>query len=91
MGNLGKLQALGSLSLYEVLDKLLREYVALGEIVVICLKRVKRLGKRGGKSFKLCLLLLGKMEEIEVVGTQPFSWGSILFFMPSRPAISIAA
>ena len=64
---LGKLRALCTLCLDEVCKKLLGEYAACGEVIVVLFKSIESLGKRGGKSGKLCLFLFGKMEEVEIV------------------------
>ena len=67
MRNFGKLAAFRSLCFYKVLYKLLGEYTARGKIVVILLKGTECFGKRRGKSLELRLLLLGEVEEIEVI------------------------
>ena len=72
MRDLAHLRAFGSLGLDKVLEKLLGEHTACGEIVVICFKTVKRLGKACGQTLQLCLFLLGKVEEVEIVGTPAF-------------------
>ena len=75
MRDLGHLAALGALSLDEVLNKLLGEYTACGEVVVVSLESGESFLERGGKSLELCLLFLGEVEEVEVVGSPAFSVG----------------
>ena len=91
VGYFGHFKTFSSLSLNEVSKKLLGEYSVCGEVVIICLKRIKSLGKRGGKTLELCLLLVREVEEIEVVGTPAVCVGIDLVLMPSRPAIRMAA
>ena len=69
MRDLGHLAALGALGLDKVSDKLLGEYASCGEVVVIFLERGESLLERGGKSLELCFFLLGKVEEVEVIGS----------------------
>ena len=69
MRNLRHLRAFCSLGLDEVFKKLLREYSACCEVIVICLERIESCFKRCRKTLELCLLLLGKVEEIEIVRT----------------------
>ena len=68
MRDLGHLAALCPLGLDKVLDKLLGEYAACGEVVVITLERVERIVKSGGKVAELCLLLIGEVIEVHIVG-----------------------
>ena len=68
MRNLGELHALRSLGLDQICDQLLREDAVCREVIVVLLKSVERLGERRGQTLKLCLLLLGEVEEVEIVG-----------------------
>ena len=69
MGDLVHLSALGSLGFDEVGDQLLGEYAVCGEVIVVGLKGIERLGKGGRQTLELGLFLLGETEEVEVVGT----------------------
>ena len=69
MRDLGQLGALGSLVLDEVLQKLLGEHTAHGQVVVVGLQGIQSLGEAGGKTLELGLLLVGEVVEVEVVGT----------------------
>lgn len=56
MRDLGHLQALGALGLDKAVDQLLWKYAARGEIIVVGLQRIQRLGKRGGRSLLFSVL-----------------------------------
>ena len=71
--DLGHLAALGALGLDKVPYKLLGEYATCGEVVVVSLESGESLLERGRKSLELCLLFLGEVEEVEVVGAPAFS------------------
>ena len=64
----GKLSALGALCFDEIVDKLDRENSALGEISIVLFKTIQRLVERNGKTLKLCLLLVGKVVEVHIIG-----------------------
>ena len=67
--NLGHLATLCSLGLDKVLDELLGEYAARGEVVVVTFERVKRVLESCGKVAELCLFLIGEVIEVHIVGT----------------------
>ena len=69
MGNVGDPAALGALGGDEVRQQLLGEDASGGQIVVIGLQRIQRLLQGGGQALELLLLLVGEVEEVEVVGT----------------------
>ena len=66
--NLGKLGAFSTLVLDEIDKQLLGEDTARGQIVVVGLKRIQRLGKGGGQTLELLLFFFGQVEQIEVGG-----------------------
>lgn len=73
------------------IDEPLGEYAATGQVLMILPERFKCFVKGLGQTVDLCLLLVGKIEEIEVIGPQPHADGSISLMTPSRPAIRMAA
>ena len=75
MRDLGKFGTLGALRLDKVLQQLLGEHAACGQVVVIGLQSVQRLGEAGGQTLELGLLLVGEMVEVEVVGTPALGVG----------------
>ena len=67
MRNCRKLTYFFSLGLNEIIYKLLREYSACCEVIVVSLKSVKSRVKRSRKLSKLCLFFFRKMEEVHIV------------------------
>lgn len=57
-------------------DEPLGEHAAAGEVLMIRFERIERLVEGGGQAVDLLLFLLGKIEEVEVVGT-PAAGGGI--------------
>ena len=51
------------------IDEPLGEYAATGQVLMILPERFKCFVKGLGQTVDLCLLLVGKIEEIEVIGT----------------------
>ena len=58
------------------LDEPLGEHAAAGEVLMIRFECVERLIEGGGQAVDLLLFFLGKIEEVEVVGT-PAAGGGI--------------
>ena len=69
MGNGCDPAALGPLGGDEILQQLLGEHAACGQVVVIVLQGIQGLLQRGGQTLQLLLLLVRQVEEVEVVGT----------------------
>ena len=73
MGNLIDARSLSALAVDPDLDEPFGEYSAFGKVIMIRFESVESFVKALGKAVNLGLLLLGKIKEVEIVGS-PSRW-----------------
>ena len=75
MRNLAHIHALFALQSNEILDQMLGENAAGGQVVVIGFQSVQRILQTGGQTGQLGLFFLGQMIEVHIIGTPTILMG----------------